>query len=290
MSEKFDIFQEVTDTIMAALEEGTVPWRKPWTFTGDDSMHRNFTSRRPYRGVNQWLLDIQAAKAGYEHPYWLTFKGAETIGGKIRKGEKSTMVVFWKILKVEDKETGKPKTVPMLRYFRVFNVAQCEGIEIPPVKPRPAFDPIDAAQAIVDGMPNRPVFKHDGRERAFYIPAFDEVHMPAREDFKSPEGYYATAFHELVHSTGHASRLARKELAEIRGFGSDTYCREELTAEMGSAMLCGVAGIAPATLDNSAAYIASWLKALRDDRKLVVVAAGKAHAAADYILGTDTEN
>jgi antirestriction protein ArdC len=286
MPEKFDIFQNVTDTIMAALEEGTVPWRKPWTFHGDETLHRNFNSRRPYRGVNQWLLEIAAMRKGYELPYWLTFKGAQKLGGKVRKGEKSEIVVFWKKIMIEDKENpGKKKQIFMLRYFRVFNVAQIDGLgEIPAPEAREDFSPIEECEKIVGGYADGPSISHGG-DRACYVPAFDAIRMPNRADFRSVEEYYSTLFHEMIHSTGHEKRLGRKELADMASFGDESYSKEELTAEMGAAMLCGVAGIVPRTIDNSAAYIANWLKALKNDKKLVVVAAGKAHAAADHILG-----
>ena len=282
---KFDVAEHVTELITAELEKGHIPWRKPFTFTGDSGMHRNFSSKRPYRGINQWLLEIESMRNGYTHPYWLTFKGAEKLGGKVRKGEKSTMVVFWKMIKVEDKETGKEKKIFLLRYFRVFNVAQCDGLpEMPEVETPKDFDPIEEAQAIIDGMPNAPEIHHDGRDRAFYAPAWDSVHLPVKSDFASPEAYYSVAFHELVHSTGHVSRLGRKEILDMQAFGDENYSREELTAEMGAAMLCAHAGILPSTLKNSAAYIENWLQALKNDKKMIVVAAGKAHAAHDYIL------
>lgn len=285
-----DIYQEVTDTVISALEQGTVPWRRPWRTLGD-GLHRNLKSKRVYRGVNQFLLDITAHAHGYESPHWVTFKQAKEMGGKVRKGERATLVVFWKQLAISerDKESGKEqrKTIPLLRHFQVFNVDQCDGIDAPTSEGR-EFDPITEAAAIVVGMPNRPSIGHGG-DRACYYPATDQVRLPAPDAFDSGEHYYSTAFHELVHSTGHPSRLNRPEIAQANGFGSDPYSREELVAEMGAAMLCGVAAISGPTMPQSAAYIAHWLKQLRDDRKLLVTAASRAQKAADHILGTTFE-
>ena len=285
MADKRDIYQEVTDRIVASLEAGTVTWKRPWN--APDGMHRNPVSGTVYRGVNPFLLEMTAQAEGFGDPRWLTFKQAQSLGGAIRKGERSTLVVFWKTFKGEDAQ-GREKTIPMLRHFNVFNVAQADGCELEPMAERPAFDPIASAEAILEGMPNAPKLTHDGGNRAYYVPAWDSVHMPERDLFPEREHYYGTAFHELVHSTGHASRLNRPEVAEMgpsRSFGDEDYSREELVAEFGAAMLCGTAGIMPATIDQSAAYIAGWLKALRNDKKLAVSAAGRAQKAADYIRG-----
>lgn len=288
------IYQEVTNTIIAALEQGTVPWHRPWRVDG--GVHMNLKNKRAYRGVNQFLLDFSASLAGYRSPYWLTFKQAQELGGSVRKGEKSTLVVFWKILTVDKRDTAgnvvtddtgrivKTK-IPLLKYYRVFNVEQCDGIpedKIPVMEKPEDFNPIEAAQAIIDLMPKRPEIHHRGG-RAFYRPASDEVTLPEPEQFDSPEHYYLTAYHELVHSTGHEDRLHR--VKDWTMFGSDPYAKEELVAEMGAAMLAGFAEINMPTVENSAAYIASWLKRFKDDKKLVVQAASKAQQAADFILG-----
>jgi antirestriction protein ArdC len=275
-----DLYAEVTDRIIAELERGVVPWRKPWAAT-DGSLHRNLVSGKPYRGVNQLLLSLSS----YSSPYWVTFKQAKAKGGAVRKGEKSTLIVFWKFLRREDKATGKLTSIPMLRHYRVFNVEQCDGLTVPEPVEREDFDPIAAAETIFADMPNRPMVGFGG-DRAFYAPAFDTVQLPEREAFDSAAGFYSTAFHELVHATGHQSRLNRPEVQGGASFGSEVYSREELTAEMGAAMLCAQAGILDDTVKPSAAYIGSWLKVLRADRKMVLGAAGKAQRAADYILGT----
>lgn len=280
-AERLDVYQEVTDRIVAALEEGTIPWHKPWAEAG---AQRNLKSGKEYRGVNQLLLGL----SDYGSPYWLTFRQAKDLGGSVRKGERSSLVVFWKMLKRADQDTGDEKLIPMLRHYRVFNVSQCDGLEVPQdERETRTVSPIAACQSIVAGYRNGPTVEHGG-SRACYSPARDAVMLPNQSAFESDESYYSTAFHELVHSTGHESRLKREglELETLR-FGSPTYSREELIAELGAAMLAGRAGIVPATIDQSAAYVAGWLGRLRDDRKLIVSAAGRAQRAADRVLGIE---
>ncbi len=275
-----DVYSIVTDQIIAALERGVIPWRKPWQTAGSSADPRNGRTGRQYRGVNWFLLQL----APFDCNRWVTFKQAGEMGGTIRKGEKSSLVTFWKMLDGTDKETGEEKKIPMLRYYRVFNLTQCEGIELPAdQKPILAeHERIAAAEAIVAGMPQRPPLRHTGG-RAYYTPALDSVTMPELGRFHSAEEYYSTLFHELTHATGHASRLGR--IKETASFGSDPYAREELVAEMGAAYLCARAGIAQPILENSAAYIQNWLKRLKDDRKLIVTAAAQAAKAADFIAG-----
>lgn len=275
-----DVYQIVTNRIIELLEQGTVPWHKPWT--SDDRLPINLISGKAYRGINTFLLHV----AGYGSPYWLTFNQAKARGGNIRKGEKSSIAVFYKTWEVKDKATGETKRLPVLRYYRVFNVTQCENIEYPKLETRAlAFNPIEACERIVSNMPNPPALTHI-EARAYYQRIADKVNLPPRESFDSEPEYYSTAFHELTHATGHESRLNRlsKDNKE-HAFGSGSYGKEELIAEMGSSFLCGHAGIENRTLDNSAAYIAGWLQKLKDDRKLVIQAASSAHKAADYILG-----
>lgn len=283
MPEKRDVYQDVTDQIVAALEAGTVPWRRPWATGG----HRNPVSGTEYRGINPLLLEMSTMAHGYSDPRWVTFKQAKSAGGAVQKGQKGTMVVFWKLLEREDAD-GEKQRIPMLRHYTVFNVAQCDGLELPAQvdEDRVPFVPDAECDRIIAGMPNAPTLAHGG-DRAFYAPALDHVQLPPRDAFLTPDGYYSTAFHELTHSTGHASRLAREEVcAHSHAFGSEDYSREELVAELGSAMLCAVGGIAPRTVENSAAYIASWLRVLKSEPKMVVVAAQRAQKAADYIRGT----
>ena len=296
-----DVYQVVTDQILELLDKGVVPWRKPWR-GGAANQPKSLATKRPYRGINPFLLAMTAENKGYNSPYWMTYKQAENLGGNVKKGEKSTVVIFWKRLSITetDKETGKveAKIIPMLKYFRVFNLEQTENIE-PEKLPKDSqpidddlldFDPIEACENIFDHMPNRPKLEHSRESRAYYKPIDDLVHMPDRKLFTSESGYYSTLFHELAHSTGHESRLKRKEMNKHAAFGSNDYGVEELTAEMGAAMLCGMAGISQQTIENSAAYLNGWRKTIKADKKIVVIAAARAQKAADYILGENFTN
>ncbi len=275
-----NVYEIVNNRIMGLLEQGTIPWRKPWNAA--TGMPKNLTSKKEYRGVNVFLLSCMP----YSSPYWITYKQATDKGGNVRKGEKSTLVVFWKLFKTE--ETGDTeltgKGAPMLRYYNVFNLEQCEGIAAPPTTETiNQFNPIGKAEDIVTSMPLVPELKYGGN-RAFYSPVLDYIQLPNKQTFESPEEYYSTCFHELVHSTGHSNRLGRKSILEPSYFGSHEYSKEELVAEMGAAFLSGYAGIEQKTLDNSAAYIKGWLSALKGDKKLLVLAAAQAQKASDFIL------
>ena len=276
-----DSYQVITDRMISLLEQGVVPWHKPWA-AGGGGCPKNLVSGKAYRGSNVFIL----ACSGYESPYWLTYKQARKRGGYVRRGQKGTQVVFWKFLEVEDPGTGKAKKIPMLRHYTVFNAEQCGGVNAPESAStlEHGFDPIARAEEVVEEMPGRPEVRH-GEPRAFYRLSDDLVNMPKRERFSRPEEYYSTLFHELTHATGHSTRLGRlKGDSGTASFGSGSYSREELVAEMGAAFLSGDAGIVNATIDNSAAYIAAWLRRLRDDKKLVIMAAAQAQKAADYIL------
>ena len=275
---KNKVYEYVTDRITALLTQGTVPWHKPWK--ARTGLPRNFVSQKPYRGINVFLLIAMS----YESPLWLTFRQALQLGGSVRKGEKACPVVFWKQLKIEDKASGEPQTIPLLRYYHVFNVTQCDGLKIGTEPVEAPVNGIIKPEEIVANMPQPPVIKH-GMTRAYYSPREDCVGLPPRERFERMEDYYSTIFHELVHSTGHEKRLKRATLAEHNGFGSDPYCKEELIAEMGAVFLCGQAEISERTIDNSAAYINGWLERFRDDKMLIVQAAAQAQKATDFILG-----
>jgi antirestriction protein ArdC len=215
-----------------------------------------------------------------------------------RKGERSTPCIFWKFLArdTENPVTGETKTkqIPLIRYYNVFNVEQCDGIthkrlEAQQDEPAP-FNAIEAAEAIVASYPEPPSISQDGRASAYYRPATDSIHMPERETFDSEAHFYATLFHEMTHSTGHESRLARPGVSNPIRYGSHEYSQEELVAEMGAAFLLAEARIDSDSLtDNSASYIQSWLKALKNDPKLVVLAGAQAQKAADHITGREFE-
>jgi len=270
-------YEVVTESIIKQLESGVAPWRKPWR----TEMPANLASKREYRGINIFLL----ASLGYGSRYWLTYRQAQTLGGSVRKGEHGSKVVFWKIdeYRKEDKETGETENRKsiLLRYYTVFNLEQCEGIKSP--ESTRVIAPLEQCETIVNSMPNPPGFEQDSR--AFYRPSTDTVGMPARSGFDSAEEFYSTFFHELTHSTGHPSRVGREGIMEHNPFGSEDYSKEELVAEMGAAMLCGVAGIQSRTLNNSASYLQSWIDRLRSDSRLIVSAASQAQKAADFILG-----
>jgi antirestriction protein ArdC len=265
---------------MELLQQGTVPWRKPWN--AQSNYPKNLISKKDYRGVNVFML----ACMPFSSPYWLTFKQAQDKGGNVKRGQKSTPVIFWKWLdkNESDNETSTNGKIPMLRYYSVFNIEQTEGIEAPPTNESiNTFTPIEIAEQIIAGMPYKPEIKYGGN-KASYSPMLDYVKLPEPTTFLSPEEYYSTAFHELTHATGHASRVGRIGVTQTNYFGSHEYSKEELVAEMGAAFLCGHAGIENTIIENSAAYIAGWLKALKNDKTLLIHAAAQAQKAADYIL------
>lgn len=276
------VYEVINNRIMELLEQGTIPWRKPWNAEGN--MPKNLISRKDYRGINHFLLSCMP----YSSPYWMTFKQVQDKGGHVRKGEKSTPVIFWKWLDRRDADDQEGAVtngkIPLLRYYSVFNIDQTEGIPIPePLETVNDFNPIQKAEEIISSMPLRPEIKYGGN-RAFYSPAQDYVQLPNQHTFQSAEDFYSSCFHELCHASGHISRLARKSILEPSYFGSHEYSKEELVAEMGAAFLCGYSGIENRTLENSAAYIQNWLKELKNDKTLLIQAAAQAQKASDYIM------
>src|ERR1700730_9531526 len=226
------VYAIVTNQIIAELEKGQIPWRKPWR----TEMPCNLVSGKEYRGINPFLLAPQA----YGSRYWLTFDQAQKLGGYIRKGEHSSIVTFWKIGDEKittDADGDEHKSRPfLLRYYRVFNVEQTEGIadKLGIGKATPRVPSIEQCESLIAAMPQAP--KMEQSNRAWYRPSNDTVGMPAKSLFNSGEGYYSTLFHELTHSTGHASRIGREGIEAIAEFGSESYSREELIAEMGAAL------------------------------------------------------
>lgn len=282
---KFDAYQMITDRIVAQLEAGNVPWRKTWVSESGFGQQQNFVTRRPYRGINA----VVTAMSGFSSPYWVTFNQAKTLGGSVKKGEKGTPVIYWKLNKYEntDATSGEvtEKRVPFVKYYTVFNLDQTEGIELPVTEPRPEPLPLDErAEAAIAAWKDAPKIFFGG-DRAYYNPLNDEVHVPRSQDFESIEAYYATLFHELVHSTGANSRLHRFNPTDGQFiFGSESYSQEELVAEIGSAFVAGRLSI-PLDAVNNAAYIRHWLKRLKSDKKFIFTAARDAQQAADRILG-----
>jgi len=314
MSGQDKIYEMITERMIAQLEAGVVPWRKPWAAAGI-GVPRNIKSGKGYRGVNVFLL-----AGDYTSPWWGTYdqmaekSGARKVSDNSRrgnhwekdgeywtglKGEKSTVIVFWKRLVVDDKESenGK-KVIPMLRYFHVFNAEQVQGIPEKYLAPKTpeTVDPdvvLETAQNIHDEYLARegaPRYRETGN-RAFYnLEDGDTITVPARAAFPDERDYHSTRFHEETHSTGHSSRCDRPGVVNFDHFGTGQYAKEELVAEMGASMLMAIAGIeTKETFENSAAYVQNWLKNLKDDHKLVVAAAGQAQKAVDHILGVTYE-
>lgn len=272
------VYQIVTERILEKMNQGEIPWRKPWIKDGAVSWDR----QKPYRGINAILL---------EPGEYATFKAIEKVGGRVKKGEKGQMVVFWKWIEKENEETGKEEKFPILRYYKVFEInSQVEGLESKRKEESFEHDPISEAEAVLTGFETGPRIEFKPG-RACYSPPEDRVSIPEIEDFPHADEYYSTMFHELVHSTGHYKRLARPGVIEAQGFGSNPYAKEELVAEIGAAMLCGVTGISnERNQENSAAYLKAWSKQLKEDNKLIVQAAAQAQKAADHILGTEFES
>ena len=271
------IYKMVTDKVLEGIEKaisdgGKLPWQKPWNCL----MPQNMVTKKAYRGINVWLLSFLP----YSSPFYLSYKQVKAKGGNIKKGEEGNVVIFWKWIKVIDKDTNEEKKIPFLRYYKVWNIEQTEGIKAPKIETID-FQPIEEAQKIIDNMPNRP--KIENGMKACYYPAFDSVHMPARNTFHNEESYYSVLYHELAHSTGHASRLNRDGVTNFDMFGSHQYSKEELVAEMSATFLCATCGIQP-DFDNSVAYLHGWLTKLKSDPKLLIKAGGEAQKACDYIL------
>lgn len=277
-----DLYDSVTCQVIAALEAGTPPWVCPWKQDPQEMVPRNAASGRPYRGVNVLLLSMRTTLAGYGRNRWLTFNQARALGARVRAGERGTGVVFFKMHELdsgcEATATNEPRrVVPLLRAFTVFNVDQVDGLP-QELEDRPAtpWSPCDAAEDLLAAA--QAEIRHGGT-RAFYLPDQDYIQMPATTAFHTAEGYYATALHELVHWSGHPSRCSRPL---GRRHGLDAYAFEELIAEMGAAFLTNHCGL-PGALRH-ASYIASWLQALRNDKRLIFSAASQAQKAADYLL------
>lgn len=268
--EKMDIYQIITDQIIERLEKGDIVWQKPWINGGAVS----WKTQKAYRGVNTLLL---------EPGEYITFNQAKLEGGKIRKGAKSKMVIFWKFLEKENE--GEVEKIPLLRYYRVFNINDVEGIESKRVEQEFNHDPIEEAENIVKGYMGKPKITNESGTGAWYKPFMDHVNVPPMKDFPKLEEYYNTMFHELLHSTGSKDRLNRSGVIGVNKFGSEDYSKEELVAEIGANMLSGIAGFNEVTFENTVAYIQSWIRVLKNDKTLIVKASGEAQRGVDHILG-----
>jgi antirestriction protein ArdC len=277
-----NVYQMVTDRIIEELQQGVIPWEKPWTGVRDGAFNR--ISKKPYSIINQMLLRHRGEYASYKQ--W------KEVGGQVRKGEKSEIVVFWKIYgKEEENEDGEVeiKNRAVLRYYPVFHISQVDGVE--PLKEEELHDtePIPDADDLLKAYVQREgiTLEFEKSDKAYYRPATDTIHVPLLEQFTEVSEAYSTYFHEAVHSTGHDKRLARFEAgAGAAAFGSESYSNEELVAEIGSAMICNMLGVETRhSFRNTAAYIQSWLKVLQNDSRFVVSAASRAEKAVKFING-----
>lgn len=286
--DKKDVYQVITDRMIEQLEKGTIPWRKGWKALSG-KRPQNYTTKKPYRGMNAILTACQ----GYSSPYWITAKQAKDRGGQLKEEHKGnyTPIIKWNWVyydangnKVSDRKKAA-KTIPFLRFYQAYNAEQVEGIEWEKIEEVPLneHEKLDQCQEVIDGYPSPPKME-EGGDQPCYVPLMDTVRMPQMGQFDKSEEYYATMFHELVHSTGHKSRLGRLEKQKSHKFGSDCYSKEELVAEMGAAFLSASCQITDETFENAAGYIQNWLGKLKGDSKLVVMAAAQAQKAVDHIL------
>lgn len=291
MSKANETYQKVTDGILDLLAKGTAPWRKGWD--ASLGLPRSLSTKRAYRGSNVFYLSVVGMVKGYSSPWWGTYKQVLALGGQIRKGEKASPAIFWTFLDKKDTDAAGNETkkkIPLLRSFAVFNADQADWSGEKPAAPtaQPLELGADMDAALTDIVGRIGVKVQHGGSRACYSPTTDTVSMPHRDTFKGPAEYMATFLHELVHATGNKARLNRDEINTFHFFGDENYSREELTAEIGSAMACAMLGVS-ADLGNSAAYVAGWSKALKDDPKAVILAAGRAQKAVDLLLGLGAE-
>ena len=287
----FDIYQAVTDRIIQAIEGGNIPWVKPWTGAGAD-LSIKYRDGKPYSLLNQLLLG--------EPGEYLSYKECEAAGGHVKKGEKGHMVVFWMMHQYEETDSdgnviykdGKAvmKTVPILRYYTVFHINQCECIKSKvETAETHQNDPIEEAEKVSADYISRSGVKLivTKSDRAFYRPSTDTIHVPALEQYADVSEYYSTLFHEETHSTGHKNRLGRLD-EKIAAFGDEDYSKEELVAELGACMILNRIGIESAnSFRNSAGYLQGWLSALKNDKRLIVSAASKAEKAVKLIMGEE---
>lgn len=273
-----DIYQTVTDSIIAALETGVKPWVCPWRRTpGISGLPSNYATGTAYSGMNIMLLWCSALKQGFCDSRWMTYKQAKAVDGQVRKGEQGTTAIFYTTLEKEN-DNGETDYIPMLKTFTVFNVEQIDGLPLndEAVFPAETFEPLPRAEALFHSSGATIIEKG---QNAFFTPLTDEIRLPERYLFIDAANFYATGLHELVHWSGAKSRLNR----EMKGkFGSEGYAFEELIAELGSAFLMADLGIVGAVQHES--YIASWLKALRNDKRYIFKAASAASTAHRYLM------
>lgn len=291
-----DMYQVVTNRIIEQLEKGVLPWRKTWSSYG---LAKNYVSGKAYKGINMLLMNFFSP---HSIPYYLTFKQAKELGGKVKKGAKAQQVIYYNMI-FKDKNGNKiskeaaenredVKVMKFLKYFNVFNVSDIEGIdfEFEELRLLPN-EKIERCEKLVQSYPSPPEYQEKDRAGAYYHPLEDYINMPPIEQHDSAEFYYSTFFHELIHSTGHAKRLAREEITTPNRFGSIPYSKEELVAELGASFLRTIAAIdSDPIFQNSSSYIQGWLSKLKDDKQLIFKASAEAQKAVDYIIGDSFAN
>ncbi|KAA5539127.1 ArdC family protein [Adhaeribacter rhizoryzae] len=298
-NEKFSqLADQVTNEVIAQLEQGNVFWQKPWSSYG---LPKNYQSKRPYEGFNAFYLNYITGKRNYTTPYFITFQQAKELGGHVRKGEKGAQIIFWKIFTntIDEKNTaaGETKEIVQTKFvpfiWTVFNIDQVEGVDfvLPTNISRNENLIIEACQQVVNNYPvPAPNIEHGGAA-AYYMPFSDKVQMPFIKTFVNAQAYHATLFHELIHATGHEIRLNRfTEADKATRFGDENYSKEELVAEMGASFLNAVTGIKEVVFENSVAYLQGWIKRLKDDKTMLIYASTKAFKAASFILGLTAEH
>jgi len=287
-------YEVITDKLIEMIEKKKVlPWHLPWKVNGEFCQTQNYKTKHTYRGINAFLTQLAVHSYGYSSPYFLTFNQATDLGGHVKKGESGLPVIYWNFIKkTEINPAGESEevSIPIAKYYTVFNVDQIEGIELNLPKPTEEVkhDPIKDCEKVLKNKANKPEIIY-GSNRACYAPLIDKITIPKIGQFDKVEEFYSTLFHELVHSTGHKKRLNRVSVVDLCPFGTTNYGKEELIAEMGAAFLCGYCKIDNTTIDNSAAYLNSWLKTIKQTPKLLIEASGAAQKAVDYLLGVKKE-
>jgi len=283
---KQNVLETIATKVIEMMEEHGSGWTKPWSgFVSDHGAPRSGVGRR-YTGINSLWLTVEMMERGYDQPIFATFKQWQSLNASVKKGEKGIPVVFFKKIDIEDKDTGERKTIPLLKNFTVFNIDQVEGAD----GMRIDVDALPNDQEWMDDLTAEQIIEaqnadiqHQAGDRAYFSRDLDHIVLPLKGQFASSDGYYGTAFHELTHWTGHKSRLDR---TFGKRFGDEAYAFEELVAEMGAAMLCAVSGVTVEPRPDHAKYLASWIKAIKDDASKLMTAASMAEKASMYILET----
>jgi antirestriction protein ArdC len=301
-----EICQMVTDIVIEGLEKDICPWTKPWQSAQIGGTPQNYGSKREYHSSNRIVLTSVMMAKGYDFNYWVTYKGAKNLGGNIKKGEKGVPVVFWKFIertKTDDNGVEEEVRIPFLRYFTVWNISQCENIEMPKKTKKKKNAPLKAikeAEAVVKTYDEREdslTIKIQESERAYFQPSEDLIVCPTMREHvemakklkqtvtDGKQHFYSTLFHEMVHSTGTKDRCNREGVAGINHFGSHEYSKEELVAEIGSAVLGAKVGLtSERVMENTTAYCKGWAKKLKSEPKWIVWAGGRSEKAVNYIL------